>query len=64
MKVNMKTYNFATKPEKNNPFLKIEIDNLSFIKKETLKKIDDKIDYTNNRIIYRRHINQIKKTIE
>lgn len=53
MKANMRTYNFATKPENNNPYLKIKIDNLSFIKKEILEKIDDRIGYTNNRIIHR-----------
>ncbi len=48
MKVGMETQNFASKENKDNSYVKIKIENLKFLDKEILKKIDEKIGYLTN----------------
>lgn len=48
MKVGMKTNNFAEKEKSNNPYLRVKIDNLSFLPTEELREIDKKIGYLIN----------------
>lgn len=50
MKVGMKTNNFASKEKNNNPYIRNDIEDLSFLSEEETKEIDKKIGYLfNNR---------------
>lgn len=64
MKAKMKTNYFATKQENNNPYVKVRIDDLNFINQEVLKKIDDKIGYTNNQLYTDDILYKLKKQLE
>lgn len=50
MKAGMRTHNFASKEQSNNPYMKVKIENLSFLSSETLEEIDKKIGYTTNQL--------------
>lgn len=50
MKTGMKTHNFASQERNKNPYMRVKIENLSFLHSEVLEKIDEKIGYTNNHL--------------
>ncbi|MDO5556425.1 MAG: hypothetical protein Q4G09_07525 [Clostridia bacterium] len=49
-KAKMKSHNFASNNKNSNPYIRIKIDNLSFLDDRILEKIDNKIGYIDNYI--------------
>lgn len=63
MKVKMKTSNFASKENRDNPYIKIKIDNLEFLDEKVLKKIDEKIGYLTNNSYADNYIYNLKEQL-
>lgn len=45
MKAGMRTHNFASKEKSDNPYIRVDIENLNFLDSKILENIDDKIGY-------------------
>ena len=45
MKAGMRTHNFASKEKSDNPYIRVDIENLNFLDSKILENIDNKIGY-------------------
>lgn len=63
MKARMKTNNFASKENEDNPYIKITIENLKFLDEKILKRIDEKIGYLTNNTYTDNYIYSLKKQL-
>lgn len=63
MKSRMKTSNFAVCKINDNPYVKVKFKNLSSLDFNIIKKIDDKIGYTNSGLYLDDFLTELKKDI-
>lgn len=50
MKSGMRTHNFASNEKNSNPYIRITLENLSYLDQKTLEKIDEKIGFKKNHL--------------